>query len=126
MSGARRSAEHVAAVCDTAALPCAVIGGVYRCVSDSSVWVRWLQSDTMSSKGGGTALTRRNYRLASDMDKPRSTGMNAQSLQHSCPPIGLSESAVPLPGIVNEKLLSDYLHHVFPSTKQGPTVASLR
>uniref|UniRef100_A0A669BMK4 RING-type E3 ubiquitin transferase n=1 Tax=Oreochromis niloticus TaxID=8128 RepID=A0A669BMK4_ORENI len=56
----------------------------------------------MSSKGGGTALTRRNYRLASDMDKPRSTG------------------------IVNEKLLSDYLHHVFPSTKQGPTLASLR
>ncbi|KAF0034672.1 hypothetical protein F2P81_012430 [Scophthalmus maximus] len=29
-------------------------------------------------------------------------------------------------GIVNEKLLSDYLHHVFPSTKQGPAVASLR
>uniref|UniRef100_A0A3B3YYG1 Uncharacterized protein n=1 Tax=Poecilia mexicana TaxID=48701 RepID=A0A3B3YYG1_9TELE len=29
-------------------------------------------------------------------------------------------------GIVNEKLLSDYLHHVFPSTKLGPTVASLR
>uniref|UniRef100_A0AAX7SEC8 E3 ubiquitin-protein ligase RNF123 n=1 Tax=Astatotilapia calliptera TaxID=8154 RepID=A0AAX7SEC8_ASTCA len=56
----------------------------------------------MSSKGGGTALTRRNYRLASDMDKPRSTG------------------------IVNEKMLSDYLHHVFPSTKQGPTLASLR
>ncbi|XP_039896917.1 E3 ubiquitin-protein ligase RNF123 isoform X1 [Simochromis diagramma] len=107
MSGVRRSPEHVAAVCDTAALPCAVIGhddggGVYRCVSGSSVWVRWLQSDTMSSKGGGTALTRRNYRLASDMDKPRSTG------------------------IVNEKLLSDYLHHVFPSTKQGPTLASLR
>ncbi|KAL7408728.1 hypothetical protein ABVT39_028384 [Epinephelus coioides] len=56
----------------------------------------------MSSKGGSTALTRRNYRLASDTDKPRSTG------------------------IVNEKLLSDYLHHVFPSTKQGPAVASLR
>uniref|UniRef100_M4ADU9 RING-type E3 ubiquitin transferase n=1 Tax=Xiphophorus maculatus TaxID=8083 RepID=M4ADU9_XIPMA len=56
----------------------------------------------MSTKGGVTALPRRNYRLASDMDKPRSTG------------------------IVNEKLLSDYLHHVFPSTKPGPTVASLR
>ncbi|TKS65933.1 E3 ubiquitin-protein ligase RNF123 [Collichthys lucidus] len=56
----------------------------------------------MSSKGGGTALTRRNYRLASDTDKPRSTG------------------------IVNEKLLSDYLHHVFPSTKQGASLASLR
>ncbi|XP_054640910.1 E3 ubiquitin-protein ligase RNF123 isoform X2 [Dunckerocampus dactyliophorus] len=56
----------------------------------------------MSSKGGGTALSRRNYRLSSDMDKPRSTG------------------------IVNEKLLSDYLHHVFPSSKQGPALASLR
>ncbi|XP_033933280.1 E3 ubiquitin-protein ligase RNF123-like, partial [Pseudochaenichthys georgianus] len=60
---------------------------------------RW---DSMSSKGGGTALTRRNYRLASDTDKPRSTG------------------------IVNEKLLSDYLHHVFPpSTNQAPALASL-
>ncbi|KAM6981114.1 E3 ubiquitin-protein ligase RNF123 [Aplochiton taeniatus] len=51
----------------------------------------------MSSKGGGTALTRRNYRLASDTDKTKSTG------------------------IVNEKLLSDYLHHVFPAgPKQTP------
>ncbi|XP_036956206.1 E3 ubiquitin-protein ligase RNF123 isoform X4 [Acanthopagrus latus] len=56
----------------------------------------------MSSKGGSTALTRRNYRLASDTDKPRATG------------------------IVNEKLLSDFLHQVFPSTKQGPALASLR
>ncbi|XP_062316015.1 E3 ubiquitin-protein ligase RNF123 [Osmerus eperlanus] len=57
----------------------------------------------MSSKGGGTALTRRNYRLASDMDKPRTTG------------------------IINEKLLSDYLHRVFPtSSRQGPAVVSLR
>ncbi|CAL8383224.1 unnamed protein product [Boreogadus saida] len=56
----------------------------------------------MSSKEGGTALTRRNYRLASDNDKPKSTG------------------------IVNEKLLTDYLYHVFPSTKPGPTLASLR
>uniref|UniRef100_A0AAQ4PPD9 E3 ubiquitin-protein ligase RNF123 n=1 Tax=Gasterosteus aculeatus aculeatus TaxID=481459 RepID=A0AAQ4PPD9_GASAC len=53
----------------------------------------------MSSKGGGTALTRRNYRLASDTDKPKATG------------------------IVNEKLLSDYLHHVFPCTKQTPAPA---
>ncbi|XP_075869495.1 E3 ubiquitin-protein ligase RNF123 [Nelusetta ayraudi] len=56
----------------------------------------------MSSKGGGTALSRRNYRLASDSDKPRATG------------------------IVNEKLLSDYLHQVFPSANQGPAHASLR
>ncbi|XP_051977276.1 E3 ubiquitin-protein ligase RNF123-like [Xyrauchen texanus] len=56
----------------------------------------------MSSKGG-TALSRRNYRLASDIDKPKVTG------------------------IVNEKLLSDYLHHVFPvSGKQGPVSATYR
>ncbi|KAB5537129.1 hypothetical protein PHYPO_G00115330 [Pangasianodon hypophthalmus] len=57
----------------------------------------------MSSKGGGTALTRRNYRLASDTDKPKATG------------------------IVNEKLLSDYLHHVFPaSSTHGPASATYR
>ncbi|XP_053509381.1 E3 ubiquitin-protein ligase RNF123 [Ictalurus furcatus] len=57
----------------------------------------------MSSKGGGTALTRRNYRLASDTDKPKATG------------------------IVNEKLLSDYLHQVFPaSSKQAPASATYR
>ncbi|CAB1315628.1 unnamed protein product, partial [Coregonus sp. 'balchen'] len=58
----------------------------------------------MSSKGGGsTALTRRNYRLASDTDKPKVTG------------------------IVNEKLLSDYLHHVFPASHlPRPPLASLR
>ncbi|KTF73835.1 hypothetical protein cypCar_00041027 [Cyprinus carpio] len=56
----------------------------------------------MSSKGG-TALSRRNYRLASDTDKPKVTG------------------------IVSEKLLSDYLHHVFPaSSKQGPASAAYR
>uniref|UniRef100_A0A8C1SAA7 E3 ubiquitin-protein ligase RNF123 n=1 Tax=Cyprinus carpio TaxID=7962 RepID=A0A8C1SAA7_CYPCA len=52
---------------------------------------------------GGTALSRRNYRLASDTDKPKVTG------------------------IVSEKLLSDYLHHVFPaSSKQGPASAAYR
>uniref|UniRef100_A0A8C6NNE0 RING-type E3 ubiquitin transferase n=1 Tax=Nothobranchius furzeri TaxID=105023 RepID=A0A8C6NNE0_NOTFU len=56
----------------------------------------------MSMKGGVTALTRRNYKLASDTDKPRATG------------------------IVNDKLLSDYLHQVFPSPKQGPAGASPR
>nr|XP_046194819.1 E3 ubiquitin-protein ligase RNF123 isoform X2 [Oncorhynchus gorbuscha] len=58
----------------------------------------------MSSKGGGsTALTRRNYRLASDTDKPKVTGL------------------------VNEKLLSDYLHHVFPASHlPRPPLASLR
>ncbi|MEQ2258301.1 hypothetical protein XENORESO_015250, partial [Xenotaenia resolanae] len=37
-----------------------------------------------------------------------------------------AEPLLCLSGIVNEKLLSDYLHHVFPPSKQGPTVASLR
>uniref|UniRef100_A0A8C2J510 RING-type E3 ubiquitin transferase n=1 Tax=Cyprinus carpio TaxID=7962 RepID=A0A8C2J510_CYPCA len=56
----------------------------------------------MSSKGG-TALSRRSYRLASDADNPKVTG------------------------IVNEKLLSDYLQHVFPaSSKQGPASAAYR
>uniref|UniRef100_A0A8C7FJB8 E3 ubiquitin-protein ligase RNF123 n=1 Tax=Oncorhynchus kisutch TaxID=8019 RepID=A0A8C7FJB8_ONCKI len=57
----------------------------------------------MSSKGGGsTALTLRNYRLASDTDKPKVTGL------------------------VNEKLLSDYLHHVFPASHlPRPPLASL-
>uniref|UniRef100_A0A3Q2EBQ1 Ring finger protein 123 n=1 Tax=Cyprinodon variegatus TaxID=28743 RepID=A0A3Q2EBQ1_CYPVA len=40
--------------------------------------------------------------------------------------VSRSFSPLCLSGIVNEKLLSDYLHHVFPSTKQGQTVASLR
>ncbi|XP_051932005.1 E3 ubiquitin-protein ligase RNF123 isoform X1 [Hippocampus zosterae] len=59
----------------------------------------------MSSKGssgGGTTLSRRNYRLASDMDKPKSTG------------------------IVNERLLSDYLRHIFPSANQATVPPSLR
>ncbi|XP_076850361.1 LOW QUALITY PROTEIN: E3 ubiquitin-protein ligase RNF123-like [Brachyhypopomus gauderio] len=51
----------------------------------------------MNSKGVGTALSRRNYRLATNTDEPKVTG------------------------IVSEKLLSDYLHHVFPvSSKPGP------
>uniref|UniRef100_A0A4W4F8L0 E3 ubiquitin-protein ligase RNF123 n=1 Tax=Electrophorus electricus TaxID=8005 RepID=A0A4W4F8L0_ELEEL len=57
----------------------------------------------MNSKGGGTVLSRRNYRLASDTDVPKVTG------------------------IVNEKLLSDYLHHVFPAcSKHGPASAAYR
>lgn len=46
-------------------------------------------------------MTRRNYRLSTDDKLPSS-------------------------GIVNEKLLSDYLHHVFPPTSQGPAVAPYR
>uniref|UniRef100_A0A673K4B7 E3 ubiquitin-protein ligase RNF123 n=1 Tax=Sinocyclocheilus rhinocerous TaxID=307959 RepID=A0A673K4B7_9TELE len=58
---------------------------------------------TPNHSKGGTVLSRRNYRLASDTDKPKVTG------------------------IVNEKLLSDYLHHVFPaSSKPGPASAAYR
>ncbi|MGH0137769.1 UNVERIFIED_CONTAM: hypothetical protein FKN15_064475 [Acipenser sinensis] len=55
----------------------------------------------MSSKWGGTALSNRSYRLASDTDMPK------------------------VAGIVNEKLLSDYLNHIFPSTSkpQQPAAA---
>ncbi|RXN20940.1 E3 ubiquitin-protein ligase RNF123 [Labeo rohita] len=65
-----------------------------------------LQSNSSMSSKGGTALSRRNYRLASDTDKPKVTG------------------------IVNEKLLSDYLHHVFPASNQiegclGPSTVVL-
>ncbi|TWW61384.1 E3 ubiquitin-protein ligase RNF123 [Takifugu flavidus] len=56
----------------------------------------------MSSTGGGPSLTQRNYRLASNTDKPRTTG------------------------VVNDRLLSDYLHHVFPSCKPGLAPPSLR
>ncbi|KAK1161551.1 E3 ubiquitin-protein ligase RNF123 isoform X1 [Acipenser oxyrinchus oxyrinchus] len=55
----------------------------------------------MSSKWSGTALSPRSYRLASDTDMPK------------------------VAGIVNEKLLSDYLNHIFPSTSkpQQPAAA---
>ncbi|XP_057701167.1 E3 ubiquitin-protein ligase RNF123 isoform X2 [Corythoichthys intestinalis] len=57
----------------------------------------------MTSKGaGGTASSRRNYRLGLDTDKAKSSG------------------------IVNEKLLSDYLHHVFRSGDGAPAPALLR
>ncbi|KAJ8361011.1 hypothetical protein SKAU_G00175360 [Synaphobranchus kaupii] len=58
---------------------------------------------SMSSKGGGTVLSRRNYRLVPDTDKPK------------------------VAGIVHEKLLSDYLHHVFsPSNKYSAPSAAFR
>ncbi|XP_078517334.1 E3 ubiquitin-protein ligase RNF123 isoform X2 [Lissotriton helveticus] len=43
------------------------------------------------SRGTGTTYSRRNYRVTSDLDKPKVTG------------------------IVNERVLSDYLHRIFPS-----------
>ncbi|EMP33972.1 hypothetical protein UY3_08882 [Chelonia mydas] len=45
----------------------------------------------MTSRGAGTAFSRRNYRLSTESEKPKLTG------------------------IVNSKLLNDYLHRVFPS-----------
>ncbi|KAJ1109166.1 hypothetical protein NDU88_006530 [Pleurodeles waltl] len=43
------------------------------------------------SRGTGATYSRRNYRVTSDLDKPKITG------------------------IVNERVLSDYLHRIFPS-----------
>ncbi|XP_049590268.1 E3 ubiquitin-protein ligase RNF123 isoform X2 [Syngnathus scovelli] len=48
------------------------------------------------------ALSHRDYRLASDTDKAKSAG------------------------IVNERLLSDYLHHVFPFADEAAVLPSLR
>ncbi|CAM5127728.1 unnamed protein product [Eretmochelys imbricata] len=45
----------------------------------------------MTSRGAGTAFSRRNYRLSTESEKPKLTG------------------------IVNSKLLNDYLHRIFPS-----------
>uniref|UniRef100_H3AZG8 Ring finger protein 123 n=1 Tax=Latimeria chalumnae TaxID=7897 RepID=H3AZG8_LATCH len=56
----------------------------------------------MTSKGGGTALSRRSYRLTSDTEKPKVTG------------------------IVNDRLLSDYLHHVFPNGDVKLSAATFR
>uniref|UniRef100_A0A3Q3B2A6 Ring finger protein 123 n=1 Tax=Kryptolebias marmoratus TaxID=37003 RepID=A0A3Q3B2A6_KRYMA len=43
-----------------------------------------------------------------------------------CCKLSAKRPSLCLSGIVNEKLLSDYLHQVFPSTKQGPAVASIK
>ncbi|XP_039628997.1 E3 ubiquitin-protein ligase RNF123 [Polypterus senegalus] len=56
----------------------------------------------MSFKGNNTVLSRRTYRLASDNDKSRSTGL------------------------INERLLSDYLHHIFTNGGQHQNLASFR
>ncbi|KAB0396972.1 hypothetical protein E2I00_000553 [Balaenoptera physalus] len=56
----------------------------------------------MASKGTGTAFSRKSYRLTSDAEKSRVTG------------------------IVHEKLLDDYLHRIFSSTDRAPTAATSR
>lgn len=117
---------------------------------------RWVQTCRMSSTGGGTSLTQRNYRLASDADKLRTTGTaftlhtfamwtswwppEVQILEQSSTTCcGYRGSSIVIliinlslwfgclfTGVVNDRLLSDYLHHVFPSCKPGLTPPSLR
>ncbi|XP_050815945.1 E3 ubiquitin-protein ligase RNF123 isoform X2 [Gopherus flavomarginatus] len=56
----------------------------------------------MTSKGAGTAFSRRNYRLSIESEKPKVTG------------------------IVNSKLLNDYLHRIFPSADEIQPAAAYR
>ncbi|XP_065789746.1 E3 ubiquitin-protein ligase RNF123 isoform X1 [Muntiacus reevesi] len=56
----------------------------------------------MASKEGGMAFSRKSYKLTSDAEKSRVTG------------------------IVHEKLLNDYLHRVFSSPDHGPAAATSR
>uniref|UniRef100_A0A8C8SC67 RING-type E3 ubiquitin transferase n=1 Tax=Pelusios castaneus TaxID=367368 RepID=A0A8C8SC67_9SAUR len=56
----------------------------------------------MTSRGAGTAFSRRNYRLTTELEKPKVTG------------------------IVNSKLLNDYLHRIFPSADGIQPAAAYR
>uniref|UniRef100_G3WZ84 E3 ubiquitin-protein ligase RNF123 n=1 Tax=Sarcophilus harrisii TaxID=9305 RepID=G3WZ84_SARHA len=56
----------------------------------------------MTSKGAGTSFSQKSYRLTSDSEKPKVTG------------------------IVNEKLLDDYLQRIFPSPDQIPSTTASR
>uniref|UniRef100_A0A8C3FWF6 RING-type E3 ubiquitin transferase n=1 Tax=Chrysemys picta bellii TaxID=8478 RepID=A0A8C3FWF6_CHRPI len=56
----------------------------------------------MTSRGAGTAFSRRNYRLSNESEKPKVTG------------------------IVNSKLLNDYLHRIFPSADGIQPAAAYR
>ncbi|CAM9860285.1 unnamed protein product [Rangifer tarandus platyrhynchus] len=56
----------------------------------------------MASKEGGMAFSRKSYKLTSDAEKSRVTGL------------------------VHEKLLNDYLHRVFSSPDHGPAAATSR
>ncbi|XP_072328127.1 E3 ubiquitin-protein ligase RNF123 isoform X1 [Scyliorhinus torazame] len=56
----------------------------------------------MTSKGSSTSFSRRSYRLTSDTEKPKVTGF------------------------VNDKLLSNYLHHAFPSSENTQLAATSR
>ncbi|XP_027692946.1 E3 ubiquitin-protein ligase RNF123 [Vombatus ursinus] len=56
----------------------------------------------MTSKGAGTSFSQKSYRLTSDSEKPKVTG------------------------IVNEKLLNDYLQRIFPSPDQIRSTTATR
>ncbi|XP_051874482.1 E3 ubiquitin-protein ligase RNF123 [Pristis pectinata] len=56
----------------------------------------------MTSKGTSAAYPRKSYRLTSDNEKPKVTGF------------------------VNDRLLSNYLHHVFPSSENAQLAATSR
>uniref|UniRef100_A0A673UZP9 Ring finger protein 123 n=1 Tax=Suricata suricatta TaxID=37032 RepID=A0A673UZP9_SURSU len=56
----------------------------------------------MASKGSSMSFSRKSYRLTSDAEKSRVTG------------------------IVQEKLLNDYLHRIFSSSEHAPTAATSR
>ncbi|XP_019403035.1 PREDICTED: E3 ubiquitin-protein ligase RNF123 isoform X3 [Crocodylus porosus] len=56
----------------------------------------------MTSRGAGTAFVRKNYRLSTELEKPKVTG------------------------IVNSKLLNTYLHRVFPSADGSLPAAAYR
>ncbi|XP_074861386.1 E3 ubiquitin-protein ligase RNF123 isoform X1 [Carettochelys insculpta] len=56
----------------------------------------------MTSRGAGTAFPRRNYRLSTESEKPKVTG------------------------IVSSKLLNDYLHRIFPSVDGIQSAAAYR
>uniref|UniRef100_A0A5F9C5T2 Ring finger protein 123 n=1 Tax=Oryctolagus cuniculus TaxID=9986 RepID=A0A5F9C5T2_RABIT len=56
----------------------------------------------MASKGAGVPLSRKSYRLTSETERPRVTG------------------------IVHEKLLNDYLHRIFSSPDHATPTATSR
>uniref|UniRef100_A0A2K6L3L1 Ring finger protein 123 n=2 Tax=Rhinopithecus TaxID=542827 RepID=A0A2K6L3L1_RHIBE len=56
----------------------------------------------MASKGAGMSFSRKSYRLTSDAEKSRVTG------------------------IVQEKLLNDYLNRIFSSSDHAPPAATNR
>uniref|UniRef100_V9K7B4 E3 ubiquitin-protein ligase RNF123 n=1 Tax=Callorhinchus milii TaxID=7868 RepID=V9K7B4_CALMI len=56
----------------------------------------------MTSKNSNSSLSRKSYQLSSDTEKPKVTG------------------------IVNDKLLSDFLHHIFPSSENRGLAATFR